>query len=235
MMPSSRAGALPDPCQANAGWGRTWGHNAGVRRFVELFLSISGPLAIAAVFLLTAGETALFLGLLIPGELTVILGGVLAARARVPLAGVLTAGVLGPIAGDSIGYFVGRRYGRRLLGGKKRSRWARARGWLRRRGAFAVFLGRFTAFLRSVIPAAAGAARMPYRRFLAWNVAAALLWGTGSVLLGYFAGRNSEAIIRWTGHASLALLIAVGVLAALYLATRRLRSRAGKRRRRTRS
>jgi membrane-associated protein len=199
--------------------------NACVRRFIEAFLSIPGPLAVAAVLVLTAGETALFLGFLIPGELVVILGGVLAARGRAPLLYVVLAGVLGPIIGDSIGYFVGRRYGRRFLDGKRRKRWAKARAWLRRKGASAVFLGRFTAFLRSVVPAAAGVARLPYRRFLPWNVAAGVLWGTGSALLGYFAGRNYEALARKASLWSIGLCVVVAAVIGVVILRRRLRAR----------
>ena len=106
-----------------------------VHRIVELFLSVPAAVAIFVVFLLAAGETALFLGLVIPGELVVILGGALASRSRVPLAGILAAGILGPITGDSIGYFLGRRYGRRFLRRRRMEKWARARQWLRKRGA----------------------------------------------------------------------------------------------------
>jgi membrane-associated protein len=201
-----------------------------LRRFVEIFLSIPAPLAIGVVFLLTAGETAFFLGFLIPGELAVILGGVLASRARAPLAGVLLAGVVGPIVGDSIGFFLGRRYGRRFLRSRRhRKRWARATAWLRRRGPFAVFLGRFTAFLRSVVPAAAGAARLPYREFFLWDAAAGLLWGVGSALMGYFAGRNFEALARWVGHVSFALFALVVAGGIIYLLFRRRRSRSVRR------
>ncbi|HKD12073.1 MAG TPA: DedA family protein [Thermoanaerobaculia bacterium] len=188
-----------------------------MRRFVEAFLAIPGAWAIFAIAFLTTSETAVFLGFLIPGELAVILGGVLAARDRVPLAYIVLAGVIGPIIGDSIGYFVGRRYGRRFFRGRRRKRWAKARVWLRTKGASAVFLGRFTAFLRSVIPAAAGVARLPYRRqFLPWNIAAGILWGTGSALLGYFAGRNYEALARratlWSGALCVLVLATVGVV-----------------------
>jgi membrane protein DedA with SNARE-associated domain len=202
-----------------------------LRRCVEIFFSIPAPLAMATVFLLTAAETAFFLGFFIPGELAVILAGVLASRAHVPLAGVLLAGVLGPIAGDSIGYYLGRRYGRRFIDGKRKRRWARARAWLRRRGASAVFLGRFTAFLRSVMPAAAGVARMPYRQFLFWDAAAGLLWGVGSALLGYFAGQNYESLARWASHFSLALLALLLAGVGFYLLRRRvIRGRRGRRR-----
>jgi membrane-associated protein len=203
-----------------------------IQSIVKALLAIPPPYAIAVVFLLAAGETALFLGFVIPGELVVILGGALAARAHVPLAGILAAGILGPIAGDSIGYFVGRRYGYRFLKSHGKKRWARGRLFLRRHGASAVFVGRFTAFLRSIVPAAAGAARIEYANFLRWSVAAGLLWGAASALLGYFAGRNYEALARWVGHFGLALLALVGVSAAATLLYRRARRRSRPSRRR---
>ena len=201
-----------------------------LRRLIEIFLSISAPLAIGVVFLLTAGETAFFLGLFIPGELIVILGGVLASQARVSLIGVLLAGVIGPIVGHSVGFFLGRRYGRLFLKGRRKKRWAKARAWLRRRGPFAVFLGRFTAFLRSVVPAAAGAARLPYRQFAPWNIAAGFLWGVGSALLGYFAGRNYEVIARRASYVGLALAAIAIAWGILYFTRRRARSRRRSRR-----
>src|SRR5712692_2278759 len=206
-----------------------------LRCFVEIFLSIPAPLAVAAVFLVTAGETAFFLGLVLPGEFAVILGGVLASQERVPLVAVLLAGVIGPIAGDSIGYFLGRRYGRRFFKGRRRKRWAKARAWLRRRGAFAVFLGRFTAFFRSILPAAAGAARLPYGRFLPWNIAAGVLWGVGSAMLGYFAGRNYETLARRAGLLSLALFVLLLAAALVSLFRRRKRARFARARRSSRT
>jgi membrane protein DedA with SNARE-associated domain len=195
-----------------------------MRRFVEAFLAIPGAWAIFAVAFLTISETAFFLGFLIPGELAVILGGVLAARDRVPLLDILLAGVIGPIIGDSIGYFVGRRYGTRFFRGRRRKRWAKARAWLRSKGASAVFLGRFTAFLRSVIPAAAGVARLPYRRrFLPWNMAAGIVWGTGSALLGYFAGRNYEALARRVTFWSVGLCVLVAAAIGVVVVRRRVR------------
>ena len=47
-------------------------------------------------------------------------------------------------------------------------------GLLKRRGKPAIFLARFTAFVRSVMPAAAGAAKIPYPTFLLWSVPAAV-------------------------------------------------------------
>lgn len=189
----------------------------------DAMASIPPLVAIAGVFLLAAGETALFLGFLIPGELVVILGGAMAAREPIPLAGILAAGILGPIAGDSAGYWIGRRYGRRLLTPRRKKRWSRARLFIRRHGASAVFVGRFAAFLRSVVPAAAGLARLRYDHFLPWSIAAGILWGTGSALLGYFAGRNLEALARGASHFGLFLLLLVAATTAVYALRRRTR------------
>ena len=183
-------------------------------RFVSVFFSIPGPWAVGAVFFLAASETALFVGFLIPGELAVILGGVLASLAHVPLAGVIAAAVAGPVLGDSIGYLIGRRYGENVSHRRVKKRWARAQQWIKAKGAPAVFFGRFVPFLRSFVPAAAGAAKMPYRRFFPWNAAGGILWGTGSALLGYFGGQQFERVVRWTGRVGIILFVAAAALLA---------------------
>jgi membrane-associated protein len=197
-----------------------------LERLIHAFFSIPGPLAVGTVFFLAAAETALFVGFLLPGELAVILGGVLAARAHVPLAGVLAAGVAGPILGDSIGYFLGRRYGEEVSHRRLKKRWERAQRWIKQKGAPAVFLGRFVAFVRTVVPAAAGVSRMPYRRFLPWSVAAGILWGTGSALLGYVTAAHFERVVKWTERAGFlvlggVVLVAVGI--SLFIRLRRAR------------
>jgi membrane protein DedA with SNARE-associated domain len=77
-----------------------------------------------------------------------------------------------------------------------------------------VFLGRFVAFLRAVMPALAGTAGMRYRRFLAFNAAGGIVWGTGVVLLGYLAGNSYAAVERTVGR-EVALALAGIVLVAL--------------------
>ena len=197
-----------------------------LERFIAVFFSIPGAWAIGAVFLVSAAETALFLGILLPGELAVILGGVLASRAEVPLSGVLVAAVAGPIVGDSIGYFIGRRFGERARHTRHRQ-WARVRDWIKRSGAPAVFAGRFVPYLRSVVPAAAGAVKMPYRHFLPWSVSAGIVWGAGSALLGYFVAAEFESLVGWMNRLGFGLLLAAVAVAAVFLMRRSLARRRG--------
>src|SRR5438445_8276615 len=81
----------------------------------DAILHLHGWVALAIVFAVPALEASAFVGFIFPGEIAVVLGGVLAYQGRVPLAAVIVAAVLGAIAGDTLGYFVGRRWGRRIL------------------------------------------------------------------------------------------------------------------------
>ncbi len=167
-------------------------------------------LALILVFALPALESSAFVGFVFPGEIALVLGGVLAFEGKITLAAVLVAGITGAALGDSIGYAVGRRYGRRVLDGTL-GRWINhkhfdtAERYLAARGGRAVFLGRFTAALRVMIPGLAGMAHMPYRTFLVFNVAGAVAWGTLSVLLGYLGGTGWRHAASTYSHIGLAL------------------------------
>jgi membrane protein DedA with SNARE-associated domain len=199
-----------------------------MKEFIAAFVSIPTSWVVGAVFLLTGAETALFIGFLVPGEVTAILGGVIASHGKVPLAGVLAAAVAGAWCGDSIGFFGGRRAGGEWFGKHRRKNWVRARAFLKR-GGMAVLLGRFTPFVRTIMPSAAGAAKMPYGRFLSWDLSSGLIWGAASTLLGYWGGRNAERVVHRAGIAGLAILAIV--LAIFFLLWKRfdVRKRSGRR------
>ncbi|MFE0462759.1 DedA family protein [Kitasatospora sp. NPDC058965] len=173
------------------------------------------------VLLVTAGETSAFVGLVLPSETVVLFAAALAGRGLLNPFALTAAVVVGAFAGDSSGYWLGRLLGQRAAGSRARarvrpgSRVDRAAGYLRRRGGPAVFTARYIGFVRSFVPFTAGAARMPYRTFLAYSAAAAVSWGAANVALGYFLGASAEGLLHTVG---LAGLIAVGA-AALALVT----------------
>jgi membrane protein DedA with SNARE-associated domain/membrane-associated phospholipid phosphatase len=191
----------------------------------DWILSLNGNLALAIVFAATVLEASAFIGFLFPGEIAVLLGGVLAFQGRVPLPAVIVAAVAGAIIGDSIGYYVGRRWGQHILREvgtripflRRRvdEHLESAKAYLQRRGGAAVFLGRFTAALRVMVPGLAGMAEMPYGQFFAYNVAGGLIWGTSFVLLGYYAGAAWERVAADVSRVGLALLVVI--LAGLVL------------------
>lgn len=186
--------------------------------FIDGILNVSPLVAYIAVFCLVFAEDALFVGFVIPGETAAVLGGVVASRGQVELWLMMVLVVVAAITGDSVGYEVGKHYGPRILKSRLLARHARqlnkAKDFLHRRGGSAVFLGRFTAFFRAVMPALAGTAHMPYPRFLAWNAAGGLTWGIGFVLLGYLAGNSYEAVAKAAGR-DIAVVVAAVAVAAL--------------------
>lgn len=141
----------------------------------DFFLSHGALVAYLLAFGLVFAEDALFVGFVLPGETAAVLGGVLASQGVVNLEAMMLVVVVAAILGDSVGYEIGRRFGPRILElralANHRNRLQRAQEFVRQRGAPAVFLGRFVAFFRAVVPGLAGMSKMPYGRFLAWNAA----------------------------------------------------------------
>jgi membrane-associated protein len=191
---------------------------------------LSGWVAYTLIAALVFGETAIFLGFVLPGEAAVVIGGVLASRGHLSLATLSAVVVVAAVAGPMVGYEIGSRMGdrlfraralRRMPGGPERARTA-----LRDRGALAVLLGRFVAFVRAVMPAAAGAVRVPYRTFLLYNVVGGIVWGVGYCLLGYLAGSAYSAVETRVGT-GLAVAVAVVVVVAVAVWVVRRRRAAG--------
>lgn len=201
-------------------------------RIVDHLLGLHGLAVYLFVGLLVFAEDALFVGFVVPGETAAILGGVAASRHHASLTLVCATVVLAAILGDTVGYEIGARYGVRLLSVPVVRRRARAvdaaRAQLARRGGIAVFLGRFVAFLRAVTPFLAGTAHMPYRRFLAYNAAGGLVWGVGSVLLGYLAGNSYAAVEKTFGRATALVAAAVVVIGLVVWSIRRRRRGVGR-------
>ena len=83
---------------------------------------------------------------------------------------------------------------------------------LKRRGPVAVFVGRFSAFLRAVVPGLAGLSSMHYRTFLWANAAGGLCWGVLYVLLGYFVGQSVEKATGIASDVILGLILVVIVV-----------------------
>lgn len=185
-----------------------------------LVLLVSGAVVFA--------EDALFFGFVIPGETAAILAGVAASLGHVPLWAVLVTVVAAAVLGDNVGYEIGRRLGPRILTWRvldgRRERLERAQDLLARRGGTAVFLGRWVAFLRAAMPALAGAARMPYGRFVTFNAAGGLVWGAAVVLVGYLAGASYQKLEAEIGRGALVVAV-VAVLAAVVVHVVRSRRR----------
>ena len=186
--------------------------------FLEPYLSAPwGYLVVGlAVFL----ENSIGAGLVVPGETLVILGGFYARIGSPPLVlpVVTLIAVVFAVLGDNVGYVLGRRYGRGILErvgprvGLSAAKLAAADRYYASHGGKTVFLGRFIPVVRSVGFILAGAAGLPWRRFIVYDVAGAAIWATGHTVLGYLIGASYE---RWEKYLTPFGLLILVVLAGL--------------------
>jgi membrane-associated protein len=146
--------------------------------------------AFIAVTLIVFTETGLLVGFFLPGDSLLVTVGMVAHSVNWPIEYLIPALWAAAILGDSCGYLIGRTFGPRLFK-KEKSFFFRkdyllaAQAYYEEHGAKTIIVAKFVPFLRTFAPVVAGAARMPYRRFVTFSVVGVLGWITSMILLGY--------------------------------------------------
>jgi membrane protein DedA with SNARE-associated domain len=199
---------------------------------VDKLLGVPGWVVLSVVGLIVFAEDALFVGFVLPGETVAVLGGVAANLGHVSLPAMLAVVIAAAIVGDTVGYEIGKHVGTRVLKmqflEKRRERIGHAQQFLARRGGSAVFLGRWIAFFRAVMPFLAGTSRMHYPKFLGYNAAGGFAWGATVTLLGYAAGASYAQVEKTFGRTAGFVVAGIAVVAIIAWRVRRhLRERGG--------
>ena len=190
-----------------------------------MFVAIPAQLGYPALAALVFGEST---GLPLPGETALIAAAGLAAAGHLALPLVIATTAAAAIAGDTLGYWVGRRGGRRLLerdgigAAHRRRALARADRYFARFGVATVFIGRWIPGVRIVAAAAAGSAEMPWRRFAIANAAGAVGWATTIGVLAAAAGPTGALALAAAGLGLGGAIAVVGMWRARRLASAQL-------------
>ena len=164
------------------------------------------------LFGLVAVESA---GIPVPGETALITAAVLAAGGRFNIVEVIAIAAAGAIVGDSTGYWIARKGGRRALAKIPIARDAlpkllpRGERFFDRHGPKTVLIGRFVAGLRVTVAWLAGISHMPWGKFVVYNAIGGILWATTIGLVAYYFGNAVINAVEKYG------LIAVGVIVVL--------------------
>jgi membrane-associated protein len=179
-------------------------------------------LGIWAIFAFAALDAV---GLPASGDAAVVLA---AAHGETSFGVVVLLGFAGAVVGDHVVYWVGRLAGSTIvprLVGVERQR--RLRGSLDRHAALTLAGGRLVTAIRSEVAFLAGAARLPYARFAAWNAVGCLAWAVLATLAGHVLGRfvDVEPLLRTAERWSALLGAAVVATLAAALAVRLVRAR----------
>jgi membrane protein DedA with SNARE-associated domain len=187
---------------------------------LDLFSRYGYAVVFAGVFLEN-------MGLPVPGETTLLAGSALAHFGQLSIERVILTAIAGATLGDNLGFFIGRRGGRRLLErygqriGLTRGRLADLDEYFDRHGPKTVFIARFITGLRVFGAVLAGASGMRWSIFIAYNAAGAIVWCTVIGAVGFALGHSWDRLETWIGRTSLIGLAVVAALAAVWIARRR--------------
>ena len=184
----------------------------GLRQLIQW----GGPTLVCIVVFV---ETGLFVGFFLPGDSLLITAGIFSAAGDIPVKWLLIPVMLCAIVGDQLGYWIGRGMGAALYRREdslffRRSHLQRAHEFYEKYGGRAVVLARFAPIIRTFCPPVAGAAQMPYPRYLAYDIFGGIFWVGTMILGGYFLGRSIPNIGQRI-HYVIAIVVFLSVLAAI--------------------
>jgi membrane-associated protein len=159
-----------------------------------LITLVGYPGLVAIVF----AESGLYFGFFLPGDSLLFTAGLLTSQVmgeEPPFSLPLLIALLSAAAvlGDSVGYWSGQKFGRRLFE-REDSFWfhrrhlERAHDFYELHGGKAIILARFLPVVRTFVPIVAGMALMSYPKFLAFNVIGGIGWVISMTVLGHFFG-----------------------------------------------
>jgi membrane protein DedA with SNARE-associated domain len=195
------------------------------------FVAAHRDWAVAIMFVTAFGESLVFLSLAFPGTSLLIAAGTLISDGTLPPLPIIVAAILGATLGDSVSYWVGRRFGTAIT-----AVWPFTRHpellpsgvrFFQRHGGKSVFVGRFFGPLRAVIPLAAGLMRMPRGWFWFANIASAALWAPLLLFAGDALGAAGERMIGSVNTVALVFggLVLFGIAGAAWAVVKSARSK----------
>lgn len=192
---------------------------------VQGLIRWGGPTLVCIIVFI---ETGFFVGFFLPGDSLLVTAGVFAAADVIPLHWLLAPVMACAIAGDQVGYWIGRGMGKALYRKQdslffRRSHLDRAHAFYEKYGGSTVILARFVPIIRTFCPPVAGAAKMPYARYLVFDIFGGVLWVGSMILGGYFLGKSVPNINQKIHY----VIAAVVVLSLLPAAISVLRARRG--------
>ena len=175
----------------------------------------------------TYGYLAVFVGTLLEGETILVLGGYAAHRGHLSLPLVMVVAFAGSLLGDQTMFWIGHRYGKRLV-----NRWpglerriARVRPLLDRFGNVFALIFRFCYGLRNVTPLAMAMGGFSPKRFVAFNAVGAGVWAVTVGAMGYMFGGAAEAVLPHRHHYDMVAVVAIVFAITVFWIVRRFRLR----------
>ncbi|MBK5215422.1 MAG: VTT domain-containing protein [Candidatus Pacebacteria bacterium] len=148
---------------------------------------------VIGIILIVFAETGLFFGFFLPGDSLLFTAGIFASQGFFSIEVLLIGCIIAAILGDTVGYWSGKKYGRRLFDRDsgfffKKKRLYDAEIFYEKHGKSTIIMARFVPMMRTFAPIVAGIGNMKYSSFVSYNIFGGIVWVSGLLLLGYFLG-----------------------------------------------
>lgn len=163
------------------------------------------------------------LGVPIPAMPTMIVGGAAAAEGQHPVALMFGVAVAASMIGDGVWYWLGQRYGMRVLRLLCRMSLSadscvrQTTTHFERWGVWTVLLGKFIPGVGSVAPPLAGVMRMPWLQYILLTIGGSALWVGVCMALGALFRRQVSELLDKLESWGLVAGVVVGVVLAAYI------------------
>lgn len=161
---------------------------------MDLILVIKA-IGLFGIFAIVFAESGLFFGFFLPGDSLLFSAGLIASQGYFNVWVLIVICSIGAITGDSVGYWMGKKMGRKLFDRDagiffRRSRVRAAEEFYARHGIYTIILARFVPIVRTFAPIVAGIGEMKYKTFLTYNIIGGVLWTSLILLGGYYLGKQ---------------------------------------------
>jgi membrane-associated protein len=137
-------------------------------------------------------ETGLVIMPYLPGDSLLFVAGALAGAGFLNVEVLLITLVAAAVLGDTVNYWIGNRVGMKILEKNyslvRKEHLEKTEEYFTKYGGKTIVIARFIPFIRTFAPFLAGVGKMPYRWFITYNIAGAVLWILAFTLAGYFFG-----------------------------------------------
>src|SRR3989344_589600 len=180
-------------------------------------IQTAGYLGVFAIVFL---ESGMLVGFFFPGDSLLFTAGFLASQGLLDIKVLIAGCFLAAVAGDSVGYYIGKRFGKRLFN-KENSIWFhkehlnRAQKFYDKHGGKTIILARFVPIIMAFAPVVAGIGEMKYKRFVIFNLFGGVLWAIGVTSAGYYLGSLIPDVDKYL-LPIIGLIIIASILPALH-------------------
>jgi membrane-associated protein len=195
-------------------------------RLIHFLATLAGGWqAYLVFFAIVFSETGLLVGFFLPGDSLLFTIGAVAGAGGLDIVTIVGVLIVASILGDQCGYFLGTRAGLSIFDRPnsrffKREYITETQRFYEKHGGKTLIYAKFVPIIRTFAPFMAGVGRMPYFRFLSFNIFGGLGWVTVATLGGYFLGQ--VPIVRRNFEKAVILVVLISVLPILlqYLRSR---------------